>query len=266
MGHPYFALEFLSWFALFYLFLGLGGTLGYHRMLTHRALKVPKWLMYLITTGGYLSFQGPPLVWVAIHRTHHQRSDQTGDPHSPKQGFIHALYGWAFGVVEPDEQLHKQVPDLIKDPYFRLLGDKNGPGGMVRCVIVGLTFRLLVLALFGWVAFAAIMAASIFPFLAGMLVNSICHMPKMGYRLWNTKEMSTNVWWVGYWSLGEGWHNTHHYMPRSARHGIRWWEFDATWCAIWLLEKLGLATDVIRPSALIADPDQEAPVEMAISV
>src|ERR1022692_2895914 len=123
------SLTFVAWFIVFYLYHGLGITLGYHRLLTHKSLRVPRWLMYLIVSGGYFGLMGSPIVWVGVHRLHHQKSDLPGDPHSPNEGFKHALYGWMFDMrrVQSDAELQAQVPDLMADPLFRLLGDTHAP-------------------------------------------------------------------------------------------------------------------------------------------
>src|SRR5262249_9540905 len=73
-----------------------------------------------------------------------------------------------------------------------------------------------------------------------------------------TREDSRNVWWVGVLALGEGWHNNHHAIPKSARHGMAWYEFDLTWYIIWTLEKLGLASFVIRPPKTLTRRPSEA--------
>ena len=255
------ALSFVGWFLVFYLYHGLGTTLGYHRLLTHKSLKVPQWLKYFIVSGGYLGLMGAPIVWVAVHRLHHQKSDQPGDPHSPNDGFMHALVGWMFNMkeVQPQDELEKQVPDLLDDPVFRLLGKDHEPRQAMICLASCIVFRVLILLLLGPVALAANLIASVMTFWSTQLVNAVCHLKTAGYRSYETREESRNVWWVGILALGEGWHNNHHAIPKSARHGIGWWEVDVTWYTIWLMEKLGLAKLVIRPTKLAIAPAQAAP-------
>ena len=243
---------FTFWFLASYLYHGLGITLGYHRLLTHRSLKVPQWLMYLIVSGGYFSLMGSPIVWVGVHRLHHQTSDTEGDPHSPKtHGFKHALYEWMYDMrsVQSDAELQAQVPDLMKDPLLRATGCDHGANQAQLCLAMCIAFRVVLLLLFGWVALAANLAATFCTFWSTQLVNSVCHLDGVGYRTFETREASRNVWWVGLLALGEGWHNNHHAIPKSARHGMDWWELDMTWNAIWVLEKLGLAKNVVRPPA-----------------
>jgi stearoyl-CoA desaturase (delta-9 desaturase) len=246
------ALSFVGWFLVFYLYHGLGTTLGYHRLLTHKSLKVPRWLMYFIVSGGYLGLMGAPIVWVAVHRLHHQKSDLNGDPHSPNDGFMHALVGWMFHMKElqPQDELERQVPDLLDDPVLKIFGTDHEPRQAMICLGSCILFRVLILAFLGPVAFAANLLASVMTFWSTQLVNAVCHLKTAGYRSHETREESRNVWWVGVLALGEGWHNNHHALPKSARHGINWWEFDVTWYSIWLMEKLGLAKLVIRPNKL----------------
>lgn len=239
-----------AWFFGSYLYHGLGITLGYHRLLTHKSLVIPKWLMYLVVSGGYFCLMGSPLVWVGVHRLHHQKSDLPGDPHSPRQGFKHALYGWMYdmGSVQSDEDLRAQAKDLMKDPLFRWLGDSHSARQATICLVLCIAFRATIFALFGLGPMLMNLLAMIIVFISTQLVNAICHYPGWGYRSHDTKDDSLNVWWVGILALGEGWHNNHHAMPTSARHGIDWWEVDVTWYATWLLEKLGLAKRIIRPT------------------
>ena len=102
---------------------------------------------------------------------------------------------------------------------------------------------------FGWAVLAVNLLATAIVFFAPHMVNTVCHIPRFGYRSHDTVDRSRNVWWVGLWALGEGWHNNHHAIPTSARHGFQWFEIDITWYGIFLLEKLGLATKVVRPVA-----------------
>lgn len=242
-------LSFVLWFLAFYLYHGLGITLGYHRLLTHKALTVPAWLKYVIISGGYLSLMGSPIVWVAVHRLHHQKSDIEGDPHSPRDGFKHALYGWMFKMkdLQSDEELQKQVPDLMENRLFRMLGYSHEPFQAQLCLILCIVFRAILFYTFGTVALLANLAATFSIFWSTQLVNAVCHLPSVGYRSHDTREGSRNVWWVGILALGEGWHNNHHAVPKSARHGFEWFEVDVTWYAIWLLERIGLAKNIIRP-------------------
>lgn len=207
--------------------------------------------MYLIVSGGYLCLMGSPIVWVGVHRLHHQKSDIEGDPHSPNDGFWHAMFGWMFGMrdVQTDEELQRAAGELMQSPFLRALGTEHKPMQAQLCLAVNIVVRLIMLAIFGWVPVVANTLAMLTIFISTQCVNAVCHLKTAGYRLHDTRDDSRNVWWVAILTLGEGWHNNHHAVPRSARHGMAWWELDVTWCAIWLLEKFGLGQDVVRPLA-----------------
>lgn len=243
------ALTFTAWFIVFYYYHATGITLGYHRLLTHKALKVPNWLMYTIVSGGYLVLMGGPVNWVGVHRLHHQKSDMPEDPHSPLHGFKHALYGWMFtmGDRQTNNELRKQVPDLLQNKVLCWFGIDHTPEQAQLCLAVSILFRFVILGLFGWTALLANLAATFLVFWSPQLVNAVCHQRTAGYRLFETRDESRNVPWVAIMSLGEGWHNNHHAIPRSARHGMAWWEVDVTWLTIAFLEKVGLAKEVVRP-------------------
>lgn len=249
-------------FFLSYYYVGIGITLGYHRLLTHKSLQVPKWLEYLIVSGGYMCLMGSPIIWVAVHRLHHLKSDQPGDPHSPRDGFTHALYKWMFDMrrLQPDEEVLRVCADMTKDPVYNKLGLTHTGDQALLCLAACIIFRIPILLLFGPVALAANVLATVIVFWSTQFVNTFCHMENHGYRTFQTREDSRNVWWVGILALGEGWHNNHHAMPKSARHGMATPEFDITWLTIWALEKVGLAKAVVRPNPQVANAKRLQPV------
>lgn len=225
----------------------LGICLGYHRLLTHDGMKTYPWVRYLFATIGSLAGEGTPLDWTADHRKHHKHSDQIGDPHSPHEGPWWAHMFWlAFHTHNGDRAAHlkRWVPDLYRDRGIRfmdylflplhilsgfvLFGLGYAYGGTdvgISWVIWGLFVRLVAVLHTTW------------------LVNSASHM--FGYRNYETTDDSRNNWLVAIIAYGEGWHNNHHAYPRMAKHGHKWWEFDITWQAIRLLERLGLVWDVV---------------------
>jgi len=266
------ALTFTAWFFFFYYYHAVGITLGYHRLLTHKALKVPNWLMYVIVSGGYFVLMGGPVNWVGVHRLHHQKSDMPEDPHSPLHGFKHALYGWMFSMDgrQSADALRRQVPDLLQNKTLSWFGVDHCAEQAQLCLAFCVLFRFVILGVFGWTALLANLAATSVVFWSPQLVNAVCHQRSEGYRLFDTRDESRNVWWVGLLAVGEGWHNNHHAMPRSARHGMEWWEIDVTWMTVVVLEKLGLATEVVRPKygpnklAKIQGPGVRTPMSGAI--
>ncbi len=249
------ALFFFTWPALC-LFLVLtfvvspiGVTLTYHRMLTHRAFKVPRWLEYSLATLGAYSAQGSPLAWVANHRLHHRFADTEFDHHTPRKGFFYSHMGHLLVVPENDlshAETRKYVPDLNQQPFYRFL-DRNH-------LWIALS-ALPVLYFFGGWAFVfwgGFMRVAVMLHLT-WLVNSATH--TFGYRNFATPDDSKNCWWVALLAAGEGWHNNHHADPTCAAHGRKWFEFDLTWLAIRGLAAVGLATQVKRPRPVAIDAD-----------
>jgi stearoyl-CoA desaturase (delta-9 desaturase) len=221
---------------------GFGVSLGYHRMLTHQSLRVPRWLNYTIAVLGVLSMEGGPITWVATHRRHHARSDRAGDPHDGQRGLRWSQLEWLYLANDarptPDELQHL-TPDLSSDPFYRFLERTN------LFWQIGLGLTLLVLGGWSWVIWGMFVRVVFTIHITG-LVNSVAH--NFGYQSYKTGDESRNNWWVALLSWGDGWHNNHHAFPASARHGLRWFEVDATWCTICVLRALGLARDVRLPS------------------
>ena len=215
---------------------GIG--LGYHRLLTHRGFKVSKPLEYLLTVFGTLALQGGPRSWVTTHRLHHAFTETDKDPHSPNNGIFWAHMGWIFkgGAQTHDEATHqKYSPDLSKDKVHLFL-DKYY---WLTNVIAG----VILLAIGGWsMVLWGVFFRTVWGWHSTWLVNSATHI--WGTRRFETRDTSTNNALVAFLTFGEGWHNNHHAYPRSARHGLKWYEIDANWIQIWALEKLGLAKDV----------------------
>ena len=243
-------------FAILYILTGLGVTVGFHRLFTHRSFATKKWLRGVFAVCGSAAIEGPVISWVADHRKHHAFSDQPGDPHSPHvdhgvgwrgalRGLAHAHMGWLFLHTQRGAR-KRYAPDLIADPvvsfvdrtflYWAIggLGAAFGLGwligGTLTAALTGLLWggavRLLVLH---HVTFS---------------INSLCHF--FGRRRFDTDDESRNLAWLSVLSFGEAWHNNHHAFPTSAAHGMRWWEFDSSKLVIRGLEKAGLAWDVVQ--------------------
>ena len=217
----------------------LGICLGYHRYLTHRGFDLPKWLGYFFVFLGSLSLENGPLKWTALHRLHHAHSDTPEDPHSAKKGFWWAHIGWmVYRHPQYDNRfrLNQYVKDISNDPFYQFLEKYplhiQAALGVILFAIGGLPWLI-------WGVFVRLVLV----YHQTWLVNSAAH--KFGYKnVKIEKDLSTNCWWVGLLAFGEGWHNNHHAFAKSARHGLRPWEFDATWQVIRLLRVLGLAKNV----------------------
>jgi fatty-acid desaturase len=240
------ALFFFTWKALLVaIFIwwvagSLGIGMGYHRLLTHRGFKTPKWVEYFLTFCATLSLEGGPIFWVATHRIHHQYSDQEGDPHSPIDGKWWAHMGWILmgkSMHHDTSTLARYVPDLAKDRFHVWITKYH----YVPQIAVG----VLLFAIGGlpWLLWGSFFR-TVFLLHCTWLVNSATH--SWGSRRFATRDLSTNSLWVALLTFGEGWHNNHHAHPTSAAHGFRWYEIDMNWYGIWVLQKLGLAWDIKR--------------------
>ena len=219
-----------------------GGMLGigmsYHRLLTHRSYRTTKFIEYFLTICGTLALEGGPIFWVATHRIHHQKSDQEGDPHTPREGTFWAHMGWILmgeGLHHDASVLARYAPDLSKDKFHVWLSNWH----WLTNVVVGLG-----LLAYGGIPYVlwGIFFRTTFGLHATWLVNSATHL--WGSRRFQTRDDSTNNWWVALLTFGEGWHNNHHAHPTSARHGLAWYELDQNWIGIRALQILGLAWDI----------------------
>jgi fatty-acid desaturase len=229
--------------ALYVLTGALGISLAYHRILTHRSLRCPRWLEYAFATLGGLSLQGGPITWVATHRVHHAHTDREGDPHNAYRGLRWTHMEWLYrhNEARPTEaEQHRLAPDLMKDGFYVFLERTNL---LWQVVLAILLFAIGGLPWVVWGIFVRVVAS----YHVTWLVNSAAHYS--GYQTFRTGDKSTNNWWVALLTWGEGWHNNHHAFPFSARHGLRWFEFDLTWLTIRLLQVFKLARDVRLPTA-----------------
>jgi len=250
----------LAIFAVMYALSAVGVTVGFHRLLTHRAFETKRWMRYALAVCGSLSLQGPVIDWVADHRKHHTFTDEEGDPHSPHAGagagvrgmlagLWHAHVGWLFST-HGQAASRRYAADLVKDPVMRRI-NRNFP--LIALASLAVPFALGVA-----VSGGSLVAGGLSALLWGGLVriflvhhitwsiNSICHF--FGRRRFDTDDQSTNVFWLALPSLGEAWHHNHHAFPRSAFHGLRWYELDPSGWLILGLERLGLAWDVVKVS------------------
>ena len=238
------ALFVFSWKNLAVMLIGnwivgsLGVGLGYHRLLTHRSFKAPKWLEYLLTTFAAMAIQDDAPKWVATHRIHHQFTETDRDPHSTRPGFVWAHLGWILkGTAQDHDEatLKRYVPDLLKDRFHVLLARFYYAPLIISGVILFIAG--------GWsMVLWGVFARVVFGWHSTWFVNSATHL--WGSRRFETKDDSTNNWWVALLTFGEGWHNNHHAQPVSAQHGIKWYEFDMNWQTIRFLEKVGWAKEI----------------------
>ncbi len=245
-------------FAVFYVLTGLGVTVGFHRLFTHRSFKAKPAVRGTLAVLGSIAIEGPVISWVADHRKHHAFSDKPGDPHSPHvdhgrglrgelRGFVHAHIGWLF-VHDQRGSRSRYAPDLLRDPVVSFV-DRT----FVLWAVGGLLLPFALGAAIGG-SVAAGLTALLWGGLVRLFVlhhltysiNSVCHV--FGRRRFATTDESRNVFWLALPTFGEAWHNNHHAFPTSAQHGLGRWELDPSALVIRGLEATGLAWDVVRIS------------------
>ena len=211
--------------------------MGYHRLLTHRGYKAPKWLEYVMAVCATLSLEGGPLVWVATHRVHHQLTDRPGDPHTPREGGWWSHAGWVIYGAGADREpaVARQVRTRPREGPFLPLAESI-PLGSARGARLPARHRRMAVGAMGYFSSRHAGTAR---HLAGEFRD-----PYVGLQALCTRDDSRNNWWVALLTGGEGWHNNHHAHPVSARHGLTWYEFDLNYYGIWLLGKLGLAKNI----------------------
>lgn len=242
-----------------YVFGTLGINLGFHRLLSHRSYKCPKWIERGLALLGLCCLQKTPGQFVANHRAHHQHEDEEGDPHSPQESFLWGHMNWVF-VLNPRfdnfRTYEHYARDIYRDPFylrlerrflwlwiyalhavlFWLAGTAFGwlqPGGSVAG---GVQLGLSVLV---WGVFVR----TVLVWHITWMVNSAGHL--WGYQNYPTRGNSRNSLLVGLLSNGDGWHNNHHADQRAAAHGHKWWELDVTHITLLAMKACGLAWDLV---------------------
>jgi stearoyl-CoA desaturase (Delta-9 desaturase) len=248
----------LVFFAVMYLLTGFGVTIGFHRLLTHRAFKTSPAVKAVLAVLGSAAIEGPVISWVADHRKHHTYSDQEGDPHSPHvghgggfrgalKGLAHAHVGWLFIHTHRGNK-QRYAPDLIADPLIRWI-DRTfvlwvGVGLLVPFglgYLIGGTWQTALTGLLWGGAVRMLVVHHV-----TYSINSLCHF--FGRQAFNTGDESRNLAWLAPFTFGEAWHNNHHAFPTSYEHGMRRWQIDPSRWVILGLEKMGLVWDVVRIS------------------
>ncbi|APE34385.1 acyl-CoA desaturase [Nocardia mangyaensis] len=253
---PFGLLEFLLLFSM-WLVTGLGVTVGYHRLFTHRTFKATPWVTWVLAVLGSMAGQGPVVSWVALHRRHHEYSDREGDPHSPNlagdglrgavRGLAHSHFLWMRRHEYPN--VVHYAPDLIKDRALvriaRLYYYWVALGLLIPTVIGALVTMSWTGAVSGllWGGLVRIFVLEHIVW----AINSFLHM--FGTRNYDSRENSHNGGVFALATLGESWHNNHHAFPESPSFGLDWYRLDPGFWLIKALAVCGLAWDLKMPSA-----------------
>jgi stearoyl-CoA desaturase (delta-9 desaturase) len=234
-----------------YIVRGLGITGGYHRLLAHRSFKTSRTVQFLFALAGAMAMEGGPLWWVSHHRSHHRDTETDKDIHSPKtRGFWQAHMGWMM-TTEAFHESGANTRDLHRFPELKFLQRHYiwvVLGEIAALFALGTVLNLVNPA---WGTSGAqfvvwgFFVSTVLLWHATFMVNSVCH--TWGSRAYDTADASTNNLFVGLVAFGEGWHNNHHKYAFSARHGLRWWQFDMTWIVLRAMSAIGLVSDLKLP-------------------
>jgi stearoyl-CoA desaturase (delta-9 desaturase) len=210
---------------------------GYHRYFSHRAYSTSRVFQFVLAFLSQTTAQKSVLWWASKHRHHHLHSDTEHDVHSPRhKGFVYSHMGWIFARKHDAPDLAK-VQDLARYPELVWLHKHE----LLPAIVLG----TLCFALAGWSGFVVgFLWSTVLVYHATFCINSLAHV--RGRKRYVTGDDSRNNWLLAVFTMGEGWHNNHHAYQRVASQGHRWWEIDVTYYVIWLMEKVGLAWDVVR--------------------
>ena len=252
--------RFVDWsdlavMAFMYVITGFGVTLGFHRLLTHRSFQTYRPVQYTLATLGSMSVQGPVMSWVADHRKHHAHTDEEGDPHSPHghgggvrgalKGLWYAHMGWLFDRAGQAEH-QRYARDLVEDPGMRAI-NRAFPWITLAGLLLPAGLGYLIDGTLAGALTGLVWGGLVRIFLLHHVtwsINSVCHF--FGTRRFEVEDHSTNVFWLSVISFGESWHHNHHAFPRSAVHGLRWYELDPTAAVIRAMRRLRLAWNVVE--------------------
>ncbi len=233
-------------------------TAGFHRYFSHRAYRLSRVSQFLLAFLGQTSAQKGVLWWASNHRHHHKYSDRPEDIHSPVQnGFWWSHIGWILSGLY-DETDYSRIPDLAKFPELRWLNRNQYAATMVYAVALYLAF--------GWTGLAyGYFLSTVLLWHGTFTINSLMHL--FGRRVFPTADQSRNSMIFALITMGEGWHNNHHYYPISAAQGFTWWQVDMSFSLLWLGEKIGLVTGLRRaPSLAVTEALALARSKLDVSV
>ena len=242
-----------SWFAFivmigFYLLRMFAITAFFHRYFSHKAFKTSRAVQFFFALIGVMSTQNGPLWWAAHHRYHHRHADEPNDLHSPRHGFWYSHMGWFLNKQNFSTQEHL-VKDWLKYPELRWL-DRHSVlvsvltaasfwviGSILAHVAPSLGTNGLQLFVWGFLISTVLLTH------ITLTINSFAH--RFGFRTYPTQDDSRNNWFLAIITLGEGWHNNHHFCPASVRQGFVWWQIDLSFYVLRLMAMVGLVWDLV---------------------
>ena len=231
--------------ALYYVRM-FGVTGGYHRYFSHRTYRTSRAFQFVLAVLAQSSIQKGALWWAAHHRDHHKYSDTPKDPHSYRDyGFWYSHVGWILSS-ETEETDYSRISDLARYPELRWLNKWH--------VVPGVVLAVALFFIGGWHALLwGFFVSTTLLWHGTFTINSLSHI--WGKRRYSTTDDSKNNPVLAIVTMGEGWHNNHHYYPRSVRQGFRWWQIDMTYYVLRSLALVGIVWDLHVPSQKVIDGD-----------
>ena len=219
-------------------------TAGYHRYFAHRSFKTSRWFQFVLAFLAESSAQKGALWWAAHHRNHHRYVDTPRDPHSPRQwGFLYAHVGWLYDRTSETD--YEGIKDFSRYPELVVLNKLH--------LVPPFLVALVVLLTLGWSGlWIGFMLSTVLVWHSVFSINSLAHI--VGKQRYPTNDDSRNNWWLAVLTMGEGWHNNHHFYQSSVRQGFYWWELDVTYYVLKVMERLGLVHDLREPPASVYEP------------
>lgn len=231
-------------FVFFCIATGLSITVGYHRLFSHAAFKAHPIARFLLIFFGSAAFEQSALAWSSQHRDHHRYVDTLSDPYSIKKGFFWAHMGWL--VAGKYEFHYSNVDDLIRSPLIM----HQAKNYVAWAVVAGVITPVLIGSIWGHALSAFLISFCLrvtLVYHSTWCINSVCH--TFGERTYDREATARDHWLVALLTFGEGYHNFHHRFPSDYRNGIRWYHWDPSKWTIAIMEKIKLASGLMRVPA-----------------
>ncbi len=236
----------VTWAVFMAFATGMGITVGYHRLFSHKSYEAAAPIRWLLTFFGAGALEKSVIEWSHDHRNHHRFVDTDQDPYSINKGFFHAHIGWLFvkrGTNGRAKVDINQVKDLWADPFIRFQHNYYTAFGLFVCFLFPGLVALAWGDFWGGVLIAGLVRVVVVHH-GTFCINSICH--SIGQQPYSSRHTARDSWISALFTFGEGYHNYHHEYPADYRNGIRAWQYDPSKWMIWTLSKLGLASNLIR--------------------
>jgi len=227
-------------------------TAGYHRYFAHRAFRTSRAFQFLLALVGASATQKGPLWWSGGHRRHHRFSDQPGDMHSPREGFWYSHQGWILDAKWERTEL-ENIRDFARFPELVWLNRWH--------FVPPIALAIACTAIAGWPGVLwGYVFSTVLLWHTTYTINSLAH--RWGKQRYETGDDSRNNWVLALLTLGEGWHNNHHWFMNSARQGFFWWEVDITYYVLRALALVGVVWDLREVPDRFLHPGEDGLAEL----